>query len=189
MVNRQACGSTEPLDQIARGARGLAERCVPVRGAQTRDANFRRMKSEDEREGIIHFTKRRSDGNIGVDPNCCRMGTAGQAEGGNEDAKFGHSRIYPLQTAKRHSKIRNPPGTSGNPNQSSAAMTSAELDAANRSVRAVLMLITFVSLGTLSGCGGGWQPDPRDMPHDQMKSDIEGSGLNGPVMEDSRTHL
>lgn len=68
-------------------------------------------------------------------------------------------------------------------------MTSAELSAANRNVRAALMLITFVSLGAFSGCGGGWQPDPRDMPHDQMKSDIEGSGLNGPVMEDSRTHL
>jgi hypothetical protein len=64
----------------------------------------------------------------------------------------------------------------------------AELDAANRNCRVAFVLITFLSLGILGGCGGGWQPDPRDMPHDQMQSGIEGSGLNGP-MEDSRTHL
>ena len=68
-------------------------------------------------------------------------------------------------------------------------MTSAELSSVNRNVRAALVLITFVGLGALSGCGAGWQPDPRDMPRDQMQSGIEGSGLNGPSVEDSRTHL
>jgi hypothetical protein len=67
-------------------------------------------------------------------------------------------------------------------------MSSARTEVANRNYRAAFVIITFLSLELLSGCGGGWQPDPRDMPHDQMKSGIEGSGLNGP-MEDSSTHL
>jgi hypothetical protein len=69
-----------------------------------------------------------------------------------------------------------------------AAIASVELSSVNRSVRAALTFMTFVGLGLLGGCGGGWRPDPRDMPHDQMRSGLEGSGLNGP-MEDSRTHL
>ena len=72
---------------------------------------------------------------------------------------------------------------------SSALMTSTKLETAKRNCRAVLVLITSLSLGILSGCGGGWQPDPRDMPQSPARSGIEGSGLNGPVMEDSRTHL
>jgi hypothetical protein len=67
-------------------------------------------------------------------------------------------------------------------------MTSAELDAANRNCRVDFVLITFLSLGVLSGCGGGWQPD-HDARRDQTQPAIEGSGLNGPFMEDSRTHL
>src|SRR5438477_7427162 len=61
-----------------------------------------------------------------------------------------------------------------------APMAFAELSSVNQNVRAILMLITFAGLGALGGCGGGWQPGPRDKPHDQMRSGIEGSGLNGP---------
>jgi hypothetical protein len=67
-------------------------------------------------------------------------------------------------------------------------MTSAELEAANRNGRAAFVLIALLSLVVLSGCGGGWQSD-RDVRQDQTRPGIEGSGLNGPVMEDSRTNL
>jgi hypothetical protein len=49
------------------------------------------------------------------------------------------------------------------------------------------MLIIGLSLGLLAGCGGGWQPDPRDTPRSSTRSGIEGSGLTGP--DDSRTNL
>jgi hypothetical protein len=67
-------------------------------------------------------------------------------------------------------------------------MTSAEFNTANRNCRALFVLITFLSLVVLGGCGGGWQPD-RAVRQDQRRPGIEGSELNGPLMEDSRTHL
>ena len=47
-------------------------------------------------------------------------------------------------------------------------------------VRAILMLITFAGLGALGGCGGGWQPDPRDKPHDQEPALQQDDHLCGP---------
>jgi hypothetical protein len=67
-------------------------------------------------------------------------------------------------------------------------MSSTELDATNRNRRAAFVLITFLSLGVLGGCGGGWQPD-RDARPDLTRPGFEGSGLRDPAMEDSRTHL
>gem|GEM_PF-4994837 len=66
-------------------------------------------------------------------------------------------------------------------------MSFSKFAAANPKRRAVFVLIACWSLGLLSGCGGGWQPDPRDLPHSPARSGIEGSGLTGP--EDSRTNL
>jgi hypothetical protein len=66
-------------------------------------------------------------------------------------------------------------------------MIFTELDAAKRNRCALFVLIAGLGLGLLSGCGGGWQPDPRDMPQSPARSGIEGSGLTGP--EDSRTRL
>jgi hypothetical protein len=68
-----------------------------------------------------------------------------------------------------------------------SAMSSAEFAAANPKSRAAFVLIACLSLGLLGGCGGGWQPDPRDKPQSPAGSGIEGSGLTGP--EDSRTNL
>jgi hypothetical protein len=68
-----------------------------------------------------------------------------------------------------------------------APMIFTELDAEKRNRRALLVLTAGLSLGLLSGCGGAWQPDPRDMPQSPARSGVEGSGLTGP--EDSRTHL
>ena len=59
-------------------------------------------------------------------------------------------------------------------------------DATKRTRRALLLFVAGLSLGLLSGCGGGWQPDPRDAPHNPARSGIEGSGITGP--EESRTH-
>jgi len=61
-----------------------------------------------------------------------------------------------------------------------APMIFTELDRAMRSRRLLFGLIAGVSLGLLSGCGGGWQPDPRDKPQSPARSGIEGSGLTGP---------
>ena len=66
-------------------------------------------------------------------------------------------------------------------------MSFAEFTAANSKFRAAFVLIACLSLGLLSGCGAGWQPDPRDAPKSPARSSIEGSGLTGP--EDSRTNL
>jgi hypothetical protein len=68
-------------------------------------------------------------------------------------------------------------------------MIFTKLDAMNRKRRVVFALVVCLSLGFFGGCGGAWQPDPRDRPHDQTLSGVEGSGLNGPMMEDSRTHF
>lgn len=65
-----------------------------------------------------------------------------------------------------------------------APMIFTELHPAKRKRRTLLVLIAGLSLGLLSGCGGAWQPDPRDMPKSPARSGIEGSGLTGP--EDSR---
>jgi hypothetical protein len=51
---------------------------------------------------------------------------------------------------------------------------------------AFLVLIAALSLGILSGCGGAWQPDPRDRPQSPARSGIEGSGITGP--NDSRPY-
>jgi hypothetical protein len=66
-------------------------------------------------------------------------------------------------------------------------MSVAEFTAANPKIRAGFVLIACLSLGLLSGCGGGWQPDPRDAPKTPARSGIEESGLTGP--EDSRINL
>lgn len=66
-------------------------------------------------------------------------------------------------------------------------MIFTEVDAAKQNRCGLFGLIVGLSLGLLSGCGGGWQPDPRDVPQSPTRSGIEGSGLTGP--EDSRTHL
>jgi hypothetical protein len=66
-------------------------------------------------------------------------------------------------------------------------MTLTELGAEKRNGRPLLVLIAGLSLGLLSGCGGAWQPDPRDMPQSPARSGIEGSGITGP--EESRTRL
>lgn len=68
-----------------------------------------------------------------------------------------------------------------------AQMIFTALDAAKRKRRALFVLIAGLCLGLLSGCGGGWQPDPRDMPQSPARSGLEGSGLTGP--EESRTNL
>lgn len=60
-----------------------------------------------------------------------------------------------------------------------------EFGAAKRNLRTLLVLIAGLSL--LNGCGGGWQPDPRDMPKSPARSGIEGSGLTGP--DDSRMYM
>ena len=141
------------------------------------------MKSEDESEGVIHFANGRSDGNISVDPNSCRMGTAGQTEDGNTDPELAHSGTYSLQIARSHSKIPDRCGV-----LESQSM-SFSFDLSNRNYRAARMFIALLSLELLNGCGGGWQPDPRDLPQSPARSGVEGSGLNGPLTEDSRTHL
>lgn len=66
-------------------------------------------------------------------------------------------------------------------------MSFSKSAAAISKIRAVFVLIACLSLGLLSGCGGGWQPDPRDAPKSPARSSIEGSGLTGP--EDSRIDL
>jgi hypothetical protein len=62
--------------------------------------------------------------------------------------------------------------------------TKLDTDTRNRRTRFVLMPV--LSLVLLSGCGGAWQPDPRDMPQSPARSGIEGSGITGP--EESRTN-
>jgi hypothetical protein len=66
-------------------------------------------------------------------------------------------------------------------------MSFAEFTAATPKIRAAFVLIACLSVGLLSGCGAGWQPDPRDAPKTPARSSIEESGLTGP--EDSRTNL
>jgi hypothetical protein len=66
-------------------------------------------------------------------------------------------------------------------------MSFAEFAAANPKSRAVVILVACLSLGILGGCGGGWQPDPRDAPKTPARSGIEGSGLTGP--DDPTTNL
>jgi hypothetical protein len=66
-------------------------------------------------------------------------------------------------------------------------MSFSKFAAVNPKRRAVFVLMACLSLGLLGGCGGGWQPDPRDKPQSPARSGIEGSGLIGP--EDSRTNL
>jgi hypothetical protein len=63
-------------------------------------------------------------------------------------------------------------------------MIFSEFDAEKRNRRTLFVLIAVLSLGLLSGCGSGWQPDPRDRPQSPARSGIEASGLTGP--EDSR---
>jgi len=49
-----------------------------------------------------------------------------------------------------------------------------------------VVVITFLTIGLLSGCGGGWQAD-HDVHQDQIRPGVDGSGLTGP--DDSRTRL
>jgi hypothetical protein len=63
-------------------------------------------------------------------------------------------------------------------------MIFTEPDVAKRNRRVLLVLIAGLSLGLLSGCGGAWQPDPRNMPQSPARSSVETSGITGP--EDSR---
>jgi hypothetical protein len=68
-----------------------------------------------------------------------------------------------------------------------SAMNFAEFTAANSKIGPGFVLIACLSVGLLSGCGAGWQPDPRDAPKSPARSGIEGSGLTGPG--DSTTNL
>lgn len=66
-------------------------------------------------------------------------------------------------------------------------MTFADVDAADWKCRVAFVLIALLSLAVLGGCGGGWQDEgARGV---LTRPAVEGSGVNGPVMEDSRTHL
>ncbi len=65
-------------------------------------------------------------------------------------------------------------------------MIITELDAKKRTRRTLFVLLAGLSLGLLTGCGAGWQPDPRDRPQSPARSGIEGSGLTGP--NDSRPY-
>lgn len=66
-------------------------------------------------------------------------------------------------------------------------MISVQFRTANRNSRLPIALFALLILGALSGCGGGWQPDPRDTPRSPTRSGTEGSGFTGPG--DSRTNL
>jgi hypothetical protein len=59
-----------------------------------------------------------------------------------------------------------------------------EFDAAKRNRRVLFVLIAALSLAFLTGCGGAWQPDPRDGPQSPARSSVESSGITGP--DDSR---
>jgi hypothetical protein len=59
-----------------------------------------------------------------------------------------------------------------------------EFDAAKRKQCALFALIAGLSLAFLTGCGGAWQPDPRDGPQSPARSSVESSGITGP--NDSR---
>ena len=62
-------------------------------------------------------------------------------------------------------------------------MIFTEPDAAKRNRSVLFVFIASLSLGLLSGCGGAWQPDSRDMPKSPAASSTEASGIKGP--EDS----
>lgn len=68
-----------------------------------------------------------------------------------------------------------------------AAKAFPELDTTRRTSRTLLVLVAGLGLGLLSGCGGAWQPDPRDAPQSPARSGVEGSGIIGP--EESRTNI
>jgi hypothetical protein len=63
-------------------------------------------------------------------------------------------------------------------------MIFTKFESGTRNRRTLFLLIAGLSLAFLSGCGSGWQPDPRDAPKSPARSSIEASGLTGP--EDSR---
>ena len=64
-----------------------------------------------------------------------------------------------------------------------APITFTTFDLGKRNRRVLFVLSASLSLGLLSGCGGAWQPDPRDMPKSPAASSTEASGIKGP--EDS----
>jgi hypothetical protein len=59
-------------------------------------------------------------------------------------------------------------------------MISVKFELARQNSRAAFALIIFLTLGVLTGCGAGWQPD-RDTHQDQIRPGAEGSGLKGPA--------
>lgn len=64
-------------------------------------------------------------------------------------------------------------------------MISAQFEAANRNCPAAVVLIAFLFLGVLSGCGGAWQPDRPDL----TPRSVEGGGVYSPATEDSTIPL
>ena len=55
-----------------------------------------------------------------------------------------------------------------------------KFDLGKRNRRVLLLLIAGLIMGSLSGCGGAWQPDPRDLPKSPAASGVESSGITGP---------
>lgn len=98
----------------------------------------------------------------------------GDAKDSKEGAEFAHDRTYRCKSEVGTRKSRIP----------SMIFTELEVEKRNRGTLFVLMAV--LSLGFFGGCGGGWQPDPRDMPRSPMQSGVEGSGITGP--EESRTN-
>ncbi|HEV2839850.1 MAG TPA: hypothetical protein VGW39_00855 [Chthoniobacterales bacterium] len=64
-------------------------------------------------------------------------------------------------------------------------MISDEFETNTRDCRTVRVLIAFLVLGVLSGCGGAWQPDRPDL----TPRSTEGTGVYSPSTEDSRISL
>ena len=66
-------------------------------------------------------------------------------------------------------------------------MTSPQPDAEKLNRFGLFVAFVILNLSFLTGCGGGWQPDPREMSQSPARSGIEDSGIPGP--EDSGPRL
>src|SRR5438132_886398 len=86
------------------------KRSIPVSRADSRDPNLWRLKRKEERIGIVDLANRRTNRNIGVDPNRAGGSQMGGAEDRDENRQFAHPATYPLQIASPHSKIKNSDG-------------------------------------------------------------------------------
>lgn len=64
-------------------------------------------------------------------------------------------------------------------------MISAQFETANRDCRTAFIVIAFLILGFLAGCGGAWQPDRPDL----APRSPEGTGVYAPSADDSRISL